>query len=97
MPPEESASGRSGPLPPDGASSPPPALSPEEVRRRFEEDWRSGRRPRIEPYLHSVPEQARCPLLRHLLAAELAYRWHNGERPTCEEYALRFPEHVELI
>ncbi len=64
---------------------------------RFEDDWRAGRRPRIEDYLDAVPEPARPALLRELLMLELAYRRLHGEEATPDEYRRRLPAHDELI
>ena len=60
---------------------------------RFEADWRAGRRPRIEEYLDDTPEQGRPTLLRELVLLELEFRRREGERPTLQEYRVRFPEH----
>jgi hypothetical protein len=60
-------------------------------RRLFESAWLSGRRPRIEDHLAAVRDADVLPLLRELLLVEIAYRRHDGERPTPAEYAARFP------
>jgi WD40 repeat protein/tRNA A-37 threonylcarbamoyl transferase component Bud32 len=61
---------------------------------RFEAAWQAGTRPRIEDYLASLPEPERAALLHELLAIELGYRLRHGERPSLEEYAPRFPDHL---
>jgi WD40 repeat protein len=68
---------------------------------RFEAAWQAvrgaGAWPVIEAYLGNAPEPERAALLRELLALELDYRKRRGERPTPEEYRLRFREHGDLI
>ena len=54
--------------------------------------WRAGDRPCIEGYLDAVPEPCRMILLLELLKRELELRVQEGERPTAEEYRLRFPD-----
>jgi hypothetical protein len=63
----------------------------------FAEDWRAGRRPRIEDYLAEAPELPCGVLLRELLALEIELRSGEPESPTPEEYQRRFPGHDELI
>src|SRR5262249_7179721 len=62
----------------------------------FEEAWRAGRAPSIEPFLERLPE-ARTALLRELLILELLYRLRRGDRPGPEGYRPRFPGHHRLI
>jgi eukaryotic-like serine/threonine-protein kinase len=64
---------------------------------RFEEAWRTGRRPAIEDYLAATAEPMRSDLLRELLAVELEWRRSAGERPGAQEYRARFPTHVALV
>jgi hypothetical protein len=42
----------------------------DEVCRRFEADWRAGRRPRIEDYGADIPEEGRAALQAELEAVE---------------------------
>jgi WD40 repeat protein/tRNA A-37 threonylcarbamoyl transferase component Bud32 len=78
-------------------------LPPGEGRRvdllcdRFEANWKSGRRPRLERYLGRVPPAVRPVLLRELLGLELEYRRRRGETPAPEDYRGRFPEQAALI
>ena len=51
----------------------------DELCDRFEDDWLSGRRPRIEDYLEPIPPQGRPALLAELLRLELHYRRSRGE------------------
>ena len=44
------------------------------VCRRFEADWREGRRPRVEDYLGEVPEEGRAALEAELVALERELR-----------------------
>ncbi len=64
---------------------------------RFERDWKRGPRPRIEDYLSEVSESRRGRLLDELLRVEREIRSRDGEKPTAEEYRLRFPEHAAVI
>jgi serine/threonine protein kinase len=81
----------------EGNGSPSLGGQVEEICDRFEAAWKAGRRPPIEDYLGEVPEPGRGVLLRALVELELTYRGQNGERPTPEEYQLRFPQHVAVI
>jgi tetratricopeptide (TPR) repeat protein len=58
---------------------------------RFEKAWKEGRRPAIEDYLAEAPAPERSPLLRELIALEMAYRRLAGEQPQAAEYHARFP------
>src|SRR5579871_1460532 len=62
------------------------ALSPhgDELRERFDREWKNGRQPRIEDYLQAMPEPERSDLLRELLLLELAHRRQSGEAPRAE-------------
>ena len=64
---------------------------------RFEDDWRSGRRPRIEEFLDRMTEAERSVVLGELLRLELHYRAGEGESPDPAEYERRFPEQGALI
>ncbi len=64
---------------------------------RFESAWRAGGRPAIEQFLDESAGPERPALLRALLAVELEMRRERGESPTREEYAVRFPEWVDLV
>jgi serine/threonine-protein kinase len=72
----------------------PPDLGPwlDQTCNRFEDDWRAGRRPRIEDYLGDAAEPARSALLYELIRLEVDYRRKAGETPRPEEYQHRFPE-----
>src|SRR3954470_12738543 len=64
---------------------------------QFEEAWLAGQQPPVEEYLGDTPEPERSALLRELLILDLDYRRRRGQRPTPEEYRVRFPEYRELI
>jgi WD40 repeat protein/tRNA A-37 threonylcarbamoyl transferase component Bud32 len=64
---------------------------------RFEADWKSGDRPRIEDHLEAIEPEYRLALLRDLLEAEIAARRRRGERPDPSEYAVRFADAAEVI
>src|SRR5262245_61536445 len=85
-----------------------PAMSPDslplsrkqrvdEACDRFEKAWRAGQRPHIEEYLAEAAGPEYPALLRELLALEIELRCEGGNQPTPEEYASRFPDHVEVI
>ncbi len=57
----------------------------------FEDEWRAGRRPRVETYLARASEAARATVLRELLSVDLHYRRRCGDRPTADDYLGRFP------
>src|SRR5947208_3323204 len=67
------------------------------VCERFDGAWEGGERPRIEDYLAGIPEEQRPCVLRHLLQIELERRLGLSEKPTLEEYQIRFPKHTEII
>src|SRR5271165_7474016 len=46
----------------------------DEVCRRFEADWREGRRPRLDDYLGEVPDEGRAGLRAELEALERELR-----------------------
>jgi serine/threonine protein kinase len=69
----------------------------DEACDRFEKAWRAGQRPRIEEYLAGATGPDFPALLRELLALKIELRTEGGNRPTPEEYAARFPGHVEVI
>jgi len=64
---------------------------------RFEAAWKAGQRPLIEAYWADIQETGRLAALRELLPVELAYRIQAGEKPTLQEYQLRFPRHAESV
>jgi serine/threonine-protein kinase len=64
---------------------------------RFESEWKGGNRPSIERYLEGVPEAERSAYLSELLALERELRTARGDRPTREEYRLRFPDQCRAI
>ena len=66
---------------------------------RFEDAWRQGQVPRIEPILREFGESGgdRTLLLAELLALELELRRSAGERPSIGSYHERFPDHGDLV
>ena len=64
---------------------------------RFEEEWASGARPRIEDYLDMAPEADRPALLRRLVALEIDLRRSQGEQPDAGPYFGRFPGQSEPV
>jgi hypothetical protein len=69
----------------------------DEICDRFDRSWKAGVRPRIEEYLGDEAEPARSVLLHELLAAELQWRRHLGERPEREEFLERLSAHASLV
>ncbi len=59
---------------------------------RFEADWQSGRRPRLEDYLAGVDAGDRLVVLRQLLPLDADYRRARGEAPAADDYLARFPD-----
>jgi serine/threonine-protein kinase len=57
---------------------------------RFEAAWKAGSRPRIEDFLHEVPEPWQSVLVRELVLLDVAYRRRQGETPDPGEYERRF-------
>src|SRR5262245_44944723 len=72
-------------------------LRVDEACLRFERACKGGQRPRIEEYLDTIPVRERAPLLRELLALELAYRRRVSETVVVDEYRQRFPEQLEVV
>jgi tRNA A-37 threonylcarbamoyl transferase component Bud32 len=64
---------------------------------RFEDQWRAGRRPRIEDYLADLLPAERPEALRHLLRVELELRREQDEEPMPQEYRGRFPGDAATI
>ena len=64
---------------------------------RFERDWKRGRGHGSKTTSRRCPSARRGPLLDELLRVEMEIRSRGGERPTAEEYRLRFPEHASVI
>ncbi len=64
---------------------------------RFEAQWRSGARPRVEDFLAPLAAEQRTPLLRALLLVEIELRGAAGEPVLATEYAARFPEHGAVL
>ena len=85
------------PLPSTGALPLSLERRVDEACDRFEKAWKDGQRPPLEDYLAAVPEPDRMQLFGELLALEIELRCNDGERPTPEEYAPRFPGHDDRI
>jgi tetratricopeptide (TPR) repeat protein len=64
---------------------------------RFEDEWRQGRRPRLEEFLSGAAGAERTELLRELLRLERHYRGAAGERVVLEDYERRFPADAALV
>jgi WD40 repeat protein/serine/threonine protein kinase len=62
----------------------------DELCERFETEWKSGGRPRIEAYLSAIPEQDRLTCLHELIPIDVEYRRRRGETLSAGEYHARF-------
>jgi serine/threonine protein kinase len=60
--------------------------------RDFRRQLKGGARRRIEDYLDRVYESSREMLFQNLLHVEIEYRRRQGESPSSDEFAARFPE-----
>ncbi|HEV3166441.1 MAG TPA: serine/threonine-protein kinase, partial [Isosphaeraceae bacterium] len=67
------------------------------AREQFEADWREGRTPRIERYLHNIEPAEWNELLRELLSLEVSLRLERGDHPTHQEYLERYPTWAPTI
>lgn len=68
-------------LPPDDDTLPLAAQERiDEICIRFEDAWRGGDQPRVEPYLDGVPESERSLLFQELLRLELYYQQQSGQQ-----------------
>ena len=63
----------------------------DQVCNQFEAQWKSGQRPLIDDLIGHSRGRPRAELLRKLLAIELECRSQLGQRPSTDEYDLRFP------
>lgn len=61
------------------------------VRKKFEDKWKSGHRPKIEKYLLMVPARERPLLLVILTNVDCLYRQKAGEPASPTEYVDKFP------
>lgn len=59
---------------------------------RFEDEWRSGRRPAIDDFLIGTPTHLRELLLSELVHSDLRFRIRAGDEARVEEYVRRYPE-----
>ena len=64
----------------------------------FERRWQSGNPQTIESAISGdLSADEKSLLLSELLVLEIDYRRRNGEKPTAEQYANRFPENAQTI
>jgi len=63
----------------------------------FESSWKRGEPRRIEEVLGEVDESLHDTLLPELLKVDLAYVRRRGESIPSQNYALRFPRHLNLV
>lgn len=64
----------------------------DEIVRRFENDWRTSSRPRIDDYLQDVAAEDRLAVLQELIRIDLEYRLEAGEAARVEFYTEQFAE-----
>lgn len=65
--------------------------------KRFEEAWQSGKRPQLEEFLAEFEDYEQPALLFELLRIEAKRRVDAGEKPTTQEYLLRFPKQESAL
>jgi serine/threonine protein kinase len=63
----------------------------------FELAWKSGQRPRVRDYLSGVAGPLRAPLVRELVALDVAYRRRLGEQPGFGDYMMELPGEEEAV
>jgi len=80
-----------------GVMTPEQAIRISELCDRFEWDWITGARPRIEKVLATALPEDRQQLLEDLLRIEIEMRGTGGERPCAGDYLERFPNATDLI
>ncbi len=73
------------------------SLQVDAICDRFEAAWISGSAPQIEDFLEPLPGGADNRLLLELVRLDLNHRLKQGEFPTLEEYAKRFPDQAALL
>jgi serine/threonine-protein kinase len=64
----------------------------ERVLERFEDAWRRGQRPDLDPYLAEAEPGERQALLVELIHTDLHYRLQAGELARTEDYLARYRE-----
>jgi serine/threonine protein kinase len=69
----------------------------DQVCLRFEEDWKSGSKPELAPYLAGTDSSQVSQLLCELLKVELHYRKLFREDKPIEDYLSQFPEEEEAV
>lgn len=70
-----------------------------QLRDQQVQGWQRGQPLKVEQLIDSRPDPGEVPLncLLDLIYGELLLREEAGERPTAEEYAMRFPELADSI
>jgi serine/threonine protein kinase len=61
------------------------------ICREYRALWKQGKRPRLEPWIDQVPEDAQPQLFLNLLQTEIAFRLRAKETPASDDYLKRFP------
>tara|TARA_R110002111_G_scaffold7432_1_gene29615 strand:- start:1057 stop:5052 length:3996 start_codon:yes stop_codon:yes gene_type:complete len=69
----------------------------DEIADRFESEWSTQQRPRIEDWVSHVKGNYQPRLLAELIAIELEWRAGNGESLVLDEYLNRFPEQKPVV
>ena len=64
---------------------------------RFETEWEVGREAKIEDYLAGWEEPERSKLLYELMNLEIRHRQQRGERPSLDEYQIRFADSPQVV
>jgi len=68
-----------------------------QVVDRFEAELKKKANPQLESYLEGWCDRDLADLFAELVAIELEYRGHRGERPAIDQYLERFPQHSYII
>ncbi|MBM4090271.1 MAG: hypothetical protein FJ276_12740 [Planctomycetes bacterium] len=69
----------------------------EAICERYEEAWRSGRRPEIAACLEEIEAPGRSELVQELVTCELQWRRQQGEAPRVEEYTVALREYATQV
>ena len=63
----------------------------------FRSEWKRGNRPRIEDWVHRVPEPAQPQLFQNLLDVEVKILRRIGDSASSSDYLQRFPQFASQI
>jgi serine/threonine-protein kinase len=69
----------------------------DEACDHFETALLANERPRLEEFMCEAAPAEHAALLAELLKLELEYRRRRGENPYAQDYAIRFPDHAQVV